>query len=55
MNNLASLYKDARQYGQAQPLAEEVLAGRRRILGADHPLTLNALQNLAGVYALLGA
>jgi tetratricopeptide (TPR) repeat protein len=34
-------------YAAARPLEEQVLEARRRLLGADHPYTLGAMNNLA--------
>jgi CHAT domain-containing protein/tetratricopeptide (TPR) repeat protein len=43
-----------RQYADALPIAERVLAGRERVLGADHAETLTAVNNLAEVHRVLG-
>jgi hypothetical protein len=42
------------QYPQAVTLQEEALAGRRRVLGDDHPDTLLSMSNLAVVLAVMG-
>ena len=42
MNNLAALYSKQGKYDLALPLYEKALEGRRRILGEDHPSTLNS-------------
>ena len=34
---------------EAEPLAREALAGRKRVLGAAHPDTLASLNNLANL------
>ena len=38
----------------AEPLYEEALSIRRRVLGADHPDTADSLNNLAGLYHAQG-
>ena len=42
-------YRSAR-YALAEPLCEEALSIRRRVLGADHPDTAISLNNLANLY-----
>jgi hypothetical protein len=37
MNNLANAYAALSDYGQAAALYSEVLALRKRVMGADHP------------------
>ncbi len=44
----------SRRYGDAIPLAEEVLAIRENALGADHPDTANSLDSLALLYDSMG-
>jgi len=39
---------------RARRLPEDVLAGRRRVLGHDHPDTLRAQNNLAGILRAVG-
>jgi tetratricopeptide (TPR) repeat protein len=50
MNNLQALYFTQGRFVDAEPLALRVLEGRRRVLGAGHPDTINATHNLATVY-----
>ena len=38
------------RYAMAEPLYDEALLIRRRVLGADHPYTATGLNNLAGLY-----
>ena len=38
----------------AEPLYEEALSIRRRVLGVDHPDTADSLNNLAGLYHAQG-
>lgn len=46
--NRAAVYLQRRgQYRQSLPLFEQILAGRRRLLGDDHPATLTSMNNLA--------
>jgi hypothetical protein len=40
----------AGRVAEAIPLVEQILADRERLLGAEHPSTLNARQHLAGAY-----
>ncbi|MFC9164418.1 tetratricopeptide repeat protein, partial [Streptomyces fungicidicus] len=40
--------------GRAIPLFEQTLTDRVRVLGADHPDTLNSRNNLAGAYESAG-
>jgi hypothetical protein len=42
------------QYRQAIAMQEQTLAARRRVLGNDHPDTLNSMNNLAAVRRELG-
>ena len=37
------------QLKAAEPLLDEALAGRRRVLGDQHPSTLNALSHMMNV------
>ena len=54
MANLASLYKSQGQYAKAQPLLEETLRRRRKVLGEAHPSTLNSMATLASLYIYQG-
>ena len=47
INNLAALLSDLGELGDAEPLYREALAGHRRTLGDEHPLTLTSITNLA--------
>jgi Tetratricopeptide repeat len=46
-NNLAAAYRAAGRRAEAIPLFEQNLAVCERLLGADHPKTLGARNNLA--------
>ena len=54
MSNLAALYKNKRQYENAEPLYVACLEQRRVALGDSHPDTLTAMNGLAVNYANLG-
>ena len=47
-------YQDAGRAAEAIPLHERTLADSERILGPDHPDTLNSRNNLAAARAALG-
>ena len=49
-NNLASAYQDAGRTAEATRLYELNLEVRERLLGPDHPSTLNSRANLAAAY-----
>jgi len=49
-NNLAAAYGQASRTAEGIALHEQVLADRERVLGADHPDTLMARNNLAAAY-----
>ena len=53
-NNLAGAYKSVGRLAEAIELYEQVLADRVRVLGPDHPDTLNTRDDLAGAYELVG-
>ena len=53
-NNLALAYQDAGRAAEAIALHERTLADRERVLGPDHPDTLNSRNNLAAARAALG-
>ncbi|KAJ4243339.1 hypothetical protein NW762_014825 [Fusarium torreyae] len=38
------------EYSRAEMLVDQAVQARRRILGVDHPLTLNSMANLASTY-----
>ena len=48
------IYHDTRRYEDAEPLYDEALSIRRRVLGADHPETATSLNKLAGLYRAQG-
>ncbi|WP_322746046.1 DUF2225 domain-containing protein [Nostoc sp. LEGE 06077] len=50
---VGKLYQ-AGKYATATPLAERVLAIREKVLGKEHPLVANSLNNLAELYRLQG-
>ena len=52
--NLANAYRDAGRTAEAITLHEQNLADRERVLGADHPYTLNSRNNLAIAYRAAG-
>ena len=43
------------QHGEAIPIAEKLLAIRKRMLGAEHPNTAVSLIDLALLYQMMGA
>ena len=42
------------KYTEAEKLEIQVLDVRNRILGVEHPDTINTMENLAGIYRKLG-
>ena len=54
LNNLAGLYHAQGRYEDAEPLYDETLSIRRRVLGDDHPDTAGSLNNLAALYYAQG-
>jgi tetratricopeptide (TPR) repeat protein len=53
--NRTAIYLHARaRYGEAEPLYEQALALRKRVLGAEHPDTGSSLNNLAFLYESQG-
>jgi tetratricopeptide (TPR) repeat protein len=50
LNNLALLYNSQGKYEAAEPLYQQALELRKRILGENHPEYANSLNNLAGLY-----
>jgi tetratricopeptide (TPR) repeat protein len=54
MNNLANVYYSQAKYAQAEALFRQALETRRRVLGPEHPSTLNSIFNLALVYRAQG-
>ena len=53
-NNLAYAYRAAGRLTEAITLFEQVLPDSIRVLGEDHPNTLNSRNNLACAYAAAG-
>ena len=49
-NNLAIAYEAAGRVDEAITLHEQTLAARERVLGPDHPDTLQSRNNLAIAY-----
>jgi hypothetical protein len=47
-------YRDAGRAAEAIPLLERTLADRERVLGPDHPSTLQSRNNLAAARASQG-
>lgn len=54
MSHLASIYHDQGRWDEAEKLKEKVLEVRIRLLGEEHPHTLEATANLAATYQSLG-
>jgi tetratricopeptide (TPR) repeat protein len=54
MNALAELFRNKGEYDRALPLHEECLAKRKRVLGDEHPDTLQSLNNLALLFKRKG-
>jgi tetratricopeptide (TPR) repeat protein len=54
INLLAGLYYQMGDYAKAEPLFQEALRIRRRVLGAEHPRTAASLSNLAELYQVVG-
>ena len=51
---LALVYLWQKRYDEAEPLYLETLEGRKRVLGDDHPHTLQSMNRQAGLYKALG-
>jgi len=54
LNKLGDEYYWSDRYAEAEPLFDEALSIRRRILGVDSIYTEESLQNLAGLYCAQG-
>jgi tetratricopeptide (TPR) repeat protein len=54
LNNLAGIHMDRGEFDQAAQQLEEALEIRTSILGAQHPLTLQTISNLANARWQLG-
>jgi len=48
------LYLEVGEYAKAEPLLQEALRIRQKVLGSEHPDTANSLNNLAGLYQVMG-
>jgi len=53
-NNLAGLYRATGRYSEAEPLYQQALQLRKRLLGENHPAYATSLNNLAGIYKSTG-
>ena len=47
---MAGLYKSQGKYKEAEPLYQQALALRQKLLGDDHPDVATSLNNLASLY-----
>jgi len=47
---LAGLYYSQGKYNEAEPLYQQALALRQKLLNDDHPHVAQSLNNLAGLY-----
>jgi hypothetical protein len=54
MHNLAETLRELGDLEGAHVLHDQALAGRRRVLGDDHPDTLQSTNNLAAIRRELG-
>ncbi|WP_392530520.1 tetratricopeptide repeat protein [Nostoc sp. C117] len=54
LNNLAGIYRATGRYREAEPLYQEALQLRKRLLGENHPSFATSLNNLAGLYKSTG-
>ena len=54
MNNLANVYLDQGKLEEARKLKEQVLENRRRVLGDEHPDTLNSMNSLGWLFLQQG-
>jgi hypothetical protein len=50
MNDLASTYWNQRRWKEAGELMMQLMETRKRVLGAEHPDTLNCINKLALIY-----
>jgi tetratricopeptide (TPR) repeat protein len=50
MNSLVRLYQDQGEYEKAEPLFSKALEARRRVLGSQHPDTLETAARLRQLY-----
>jgi tetratricopeptide (TPR) repeat protein len=54
LNAVARLLRNVGRYAEAEPLFEEALRIRERVLGGEHPETLVSVNDLAGLYESQG-
>jgi len=54
MAHLAATYRYLGKYTEAENLVMQVLDARNRILGVEHPDTINDMAHLAAIYWSLG-
>ncbi|KAK3346489.1 Tetratricopeptide repeat-domain-containing protein [Lasiosphaeria hispida] len=54
MGNLASTYRSQGRWAEAEPLKVQVVEARKRVLGPEHPDTLDSMNNLAITWKDLG-
>ena len=54
LDRLARLYELQGRYSEAEPLYQQALALRQRLLGDDHPAVATSLNNLAALYRSQG-
>jgi tetratricopeptide (TPR) repeat protein len=54
LNNLAGIYREKGRYSEAEPLYQQALQIRKRLLGENHPSFATSLNNLAGLYKSTG-
>ena len=54
LHNLAYVYSEIDNYGQAEILYKEALFLKEKILGVEHPTYVESLHNLAFVYSKMG-
>lgn len=52
--NLGFLFKKIADYAKAEPLYQEALRIRQRVLGSENPSTVLSLNNLAALYCNTG-
>jgi uncharacterized protein HemY len=50
MYTLGRVYRSRRRYKDAEAMLEQVLRVRTRVFGSEHVATLDAMDELAGVY-----
>ncbi|MDZ8185459.1 MAG: tetratricopeptide repeat protein [Nostoc sp. ChiSLP02] len=53
-SNLAGLYRATGRYSEAEPLYQQALQLRKRLLGENNPVYATSLNNLAGIYKSTG-